>query len=203
MFKRLLSCYCCLFSPKLERCWLGSAHADFAHSVSSMSCEELLLVVFYLFCHHIGGRLFDDRAYAELACTRIILLEANVCRDVPVCRHVTDLFCFKASRQPALQWRKLGRAGCLRGRVARYVAAAALWLVAACGCCLAMLLPLTTPLGVSAAVLLPSFLRCVQLRHVHGLLRQETLLLEFMQRVPYYTARESKTMLTSQCLGFM
>lgn len=67
----------------------------------------------------------------------------------------------------------------------RYVAAAALCLVAACGCCLATLLPLTTLLGVLAAVLLPSFLRCVQLRHVHGLLQQEALLLEFVQRVPY------------------
>jgi hypothetical protein len=66
-----------------------------------------------------------------------------------------------------------------------------------------MLLTMTTLLGVSAAVLLPSFLSCVQLRHVHGLLRQETLLLEFVQRVPCYTAWESKTMLTSQCLGFM
>jgi hypothetical protein len=91
-----------------------------------------------------------------------------------------------ASRPRALQWRKLARAGCLKGRVTRYAAAAALWLVVACGCCLAMLLPLTTLLGVIAAVLLPSFPRCVQLRHVHGLLRQEMLLLEFVQRVPYY-----------------
>ena len=90
-----------------------------------------------------------------------------------------------AGRRPALQWRKLARQNCLRGRATRYVAAAALWLVAACGCCLAMLLPLTTLLGVLAAVLLPSFLRCVSLRHVHGLLRQEALLLEFVQRVPY------------------
>ena len=90
-----------------------------------------------------------------------------------------------AGRRPALQWRKLARQNCLRGRAARYVAAAALCLVAACGCCLATLLPLTTLLGVLAAVLLPSFLRCVQLRHVHGLLRQEVLLLEFVQRVPY------------------
>ena len=88
-------------------------------------------------------------------------------------------------RRPALQWRKLARQNCLRGRAARYVAAAALCLVAACGCCLATLLPLTTLLGVLAAVLLPSFLRCAQLRHVHGLLRQEVLLLEFVQRVPY------------------
>ena len=44
-------------------------------------------------------------------------------------------------------------------------------LVAACGCWLALLLPLTTLLGVLAAVLLPSFLRCVQLKHLHGLLR--------------------------------
>ncbi|CAL1160302.1 unnamed protein product, partial [Cladocopium goreaui] len=71
----------------------------------------------------------------------------------------------------------------LRGRAARYVAAAALWLVAACGCWLALLLPLTTLLGVLAAVLLPSFLRCVQLKHLHGLLRREVLLLEFVQRV--------------------
>ena len=49
-----------------------------------------------------------------------------------------------AGRRPALQWRKLARQNCLRGRAARYVAAAALCLVAACGCCLAMLLPLTT-----------------------------------------------------------
>ena len=90
-----------------------------------------------------------------------------------------------AGRRPARQWRKLARQNCLRGRAARYVAAAALCLVAACGCCLATLLPLTTLLGVLAAVLLPSFLRCVQLRHVHGLLRQEVLLLEFVQRVPY------------------
>ena len=90
-----------------------------------------------------------------------------------------------AGRRPALQWRKLARQNCLRGRAARYVAAAALCLVAACGCCLATLLPLTTLLGVLAAVLLPSFLRCVQLRHVPDLLRQEVLLLEFVQRVPY------------------
>jgi hypothetical protein len=51
---------------------------------------------------------------------------------------------------------------------------------------LALLLPLTMLLGVLAAVLLPSFLRCVQLRHLHGLLRQEALLLEFVQCVPYY-----------------
>ena len=90
-----------------------------------------------------------------------------------------------AGRRPALQWRKLARQNCLRGRATRYVAAAVLWLVAACGCCFAMLLPLSTLLGVLAAVLLPSFLRCVQLRHVRGLLRQEALLLEFVQRVPY------------------
>ena len=90
-----------------------------------------------------------------------------------------------AGRRPALQWRKLARQNCLRGRAARYVAAAALCLVAACGCCLATLLPLSMFLGVLAAVLLPSFLRCVQLRHLHGLLRQEVLLLEFVQRVPY------------------
>ena len=71
------------------------------------------------------------------------------------------------------------------GRAAGYVAAAALWLVAACGCCLALLLPLTMLLGVLAAVLLPSFLRCVQ-RYLHGLLRHGVLLLEFVQRVPYY-----------------
>ena len=76
--------------------------------------------------------------------------------------------------------RKLARAGCLRGRVARYVAAAALWFVAACGCCLALLLPLTTLGDVIAAVLLPSFLKFVQLEHVHE------LLLEFVQCVPYY-----------------
>ena len=45
-----------------------------------------------------------------------------------------------AGRRSALQWRKLARQNCLRGRAARYVAAAALWLVAACGCCLALLL---------------------------------------------------------------
>ena len=90
------------------------------------------------------------------------------------------LFCKMAGRRPALQWRQLARhvQNCLRGRAARYVAAAALCLVAACGCCLATLLPLTTLLGVLAAVLLPSFLRFVQLRHVRGLLRQEVLLLE-------------------------
>jgi len=59
---------------------------------------------------------------------------------------------------------------------------------AAWRCCLALLLPLTMLLGVLAAVLLPSFLRCVQLRYLHGLLRQEALLLEFVQRVPYTTA---------------
>ena len=91
-----------------------------------------------------------------------------------------------AGHRSALQWRKLARQNCLRGRAARYVAAAALWLVAACGCCLALLLPLAMLLGVLAAVLLPSFLRCVQLRYLHGLLRQEALLLEFVQRVPYY-----------------
>ena len=91
-----------------------------------------------------------------------------------------------AGRRSALQWRKLARQNFLRGRAARYVAAAALWLVAACGCCLALLLPLTMLLGVLAAVLLPSFLRCVQLRNLHGLLRQEALLLEFVQCVPYY-----------------
>jgi len=89
-------------------------------------------------------------------------------------------------RRSALQWRKLARQNSLRGRAARYVAAAALWLVAACGCWLALLLPLTTLLGVLAAVLLPSFLRCVQLKHLHGLLRREVLLLEFVQRAPYY-----------------
>ena len=71
----------------------------------------------------------------------------------------------------------------------RYVAAAALWLVAAAGICLALVLPRTTLVGVFAAVLLPSFLhflRCVQLEHVHELLWQQTLLLEFVQRVPYY-----------------
>ena len=96
------------------------------------------------------------------------------------------LFFNMAGRRSALQWRKLARQNCLRGRAARYVAAAALWLVAACGCCLALLLPLTMLLGVLAAVLLPSFLRCVQLRYLHGLLGQEALLLEFVQRVPYY-----------------
>ena len=96
------------------------------------------------------------------------------------------LFVNMAGRRSALQWRKLARQNCLRGRAARYVAAAALWLVAACGCCLALLLPLTMLLGVLAAVLLPSFLRCVQLRYLHGLLGQEALLLEFVQRVPYY-----------------
>ena len=100
---------------------------------------------------------------------------------------VEDLSFFNmAGRRSALQWRKLARQNCLRGRAARYVAAAALWLVAACGCCLALLLPLTMLLGVLAAVLLPSFLRCVQLRYLHGLLGQEALLLEFAQRVPYY-----------------
>ena len=59
-----------------------------------------------------------------------------------------------AGRRSALQWRKLARQNCLRGRAARYVAAAALWLVAACGCCLALLLPLTMLLGVLVAVLL-------------------------------------------------
>ena len=91
------------------------------------------------------------------------------------------LFFNMAGRRSALQWRKLARQNCLRGRAARYVAAAALWLVAACGCCLALLLPLTMLLGVLAAVLLPSFLRCVQLRYLHGLLGQEALLLEFVQ----------------------
>ena len=113
-----------------------------------------------------------------------VLLKIFACRDVIAFRHVMDVsffFCFKMSgRRSALQWRKLARQNCLRGRAARYVAAAAL-----CLCCLATLLPLTTLLGVLAAVLLPSFLRCVQLRHVHGLLRQEVLLLEFVQRVPY------------------
>ena len=72
-----------------------------------------------------------------------------------------SFFFFQMSgRRSALQWRKLARQNCLRGRAARYVAAAALCLVAACGCCLATLLPLTTLLGVLAAVLLPSFLRC-------------------------------------------
>lgn len=85
----------------------------------------------------------------------------------------------------ALQWQKLALAGCLRGRVTRYVAAAALWHLAACGCCFVILLPLTTLLGVAAAALLPSFLRCVELV-AHGLLRRETLLLEFVHRVPYY-----------------
>ena len=68
-------------------------------------------------------------------------------------------------RRSALQWRKLARQNSLRGRAAR---------------------PLTTLLGVLAAVLLPSFLRCVQLKHLHGLLRREVLLLEFVQRAPYY-----------------
>ena len=96
-------------------------------------------------------------------------------------------FLMMAGRRSALQWRKLARQNFLRGRAARYVAAAAaVWLVAACGCCLALLLPLTMLLGVLAAVLLPSFLRCVQLRNLHGLLRQEALLLEFVQCVPYY-----------------
>ena len=76
----------------------------------------------------------------------------------------------------------------------RYVAAAALWLVAAAGICLVLVLPLTTLVGVFAAVLLPSFLRCAQLEHVH-----EMLLLEFVQCVPHTTAWESKTQLTSQC----
>ena len=119
-----------------------------------------------------------------------MLLKIFVCRDVIAFRHVMDVsffFCFKMSgRRSALQWRKLARQNCLRGRAARYVAAAALCLVAACGCCLATLLPLTTLLGVLAAVLLPSFLRCVQLKHLHGLLRREVLLLEFVQRAPYY-----------------
>ena len=118
-----------------------------------------------------------------------MLLKICLCRHVTVFRHVMDVSFFflnMAGRRSALQWRKLARQNCLRGRAARYVAAAALWLVAACGCCLALLLPLTMLLGVLAAVLLPSFLRCVQLRYLHGLLGQEALLLEFVQRVPYY-----------------
>ena len=63
----------------------------------------------------------------------------------------------------------------LRSGLSRLAAAA--W-----RCCM----PLTMLLGVLAAVLLPSFLRCVQLRYLHGLLGQEALLLEFVQRVPYY-----------------
>lgn len=72
-----------------------------------------------------------------------------------------------ASRQHALQWRKLARGGSLRGRSARFVAATVLWLALAFGCCLAVLLPVSMLLGVAAAVLLPSFLRCIQLRHFH------------------------------------
>ena len=79
---------------------------------------------------------------------------------------------------------------CLRARSTRYVAAAALWLLAACGCCLAVLLLLSTLLGVIAAVLLPSVLRCAQLGHWLCLLQPEMFMLEFVQRLPYY------------CIGF-
>ena len=103
-----------------------------------------------------------------------------------MCACVCVFIVTMASGPRELQWRKLVRACCLRGRVTWYVAAGAvacggLWLLlgdaaaadhaAWCHCCI---------------VLLPSFLRCVQLGHVHGLPGQETLLLEFAQRVPYY-----------------
>ena len=73
----------------------------------------------------------------------------------------------------------------MRGCSTRYVAAAALWFMAACGCCLAVLLPLSTLLGVIAAVLLPTFLRCAQLGHFFCLLQPEMFMLEFVQRVTY------------------
>eukprot|EP00435_Cladocopium_sp_Y103_P028731 s2515_g7.t1 len=91
-----------------------------------------------------------------------------------------------ASRQPSRQWRKLAQVRCLRGRAVRYVAASALWLIAAAGCCLALLMPLLTLLGVAAAVYLPSVLRCHQLRCVDLLLQPEKLLLQFVQCAPYY-----------------
>ena len=114
--QRLLLCYCCLFSPKLERCWLGSAHTDFAHSVSSMSCVEPLLVVFYrvFLVTTLGPAIWKNRAYAELARTRVILLEANVCRDVPVFRHVTNVFVPECvARVPVSLWGS-GGGGCVR-----------------------------------------------------------------------------------------
>eukprot|EP00435_Cladocopium_sp_Y103_P033087 s1096_g8.t1 len=91
-----------------------------------------------------------------------------------------------ASRQPSRQWRKLAHSGCLRGRAVRYVAAMALWLIAAAGCCLALLMPLLTLLGVAAAILLPSALRCHQLSCVDVLVQPEKLLLQFVQSAPYY-----------------
>eukprot|EP00435_Cladocopium_sp_Y103_P000897 s6245_g1.t1 len=90
-----------------------------------------------------------------------------------------------ASRRPSRQWRKLAHSGCLRGRAVRYVAAFALCLLAAAGCCLAMLLPLLTFLCVVAAVLLPSALRCHQLNCVDLLVQPENMLLQLVACAPY------------------
>ena len=91
-----------------------------------------------------------------------------------------------ASRECARRWRALARAGCLRGRCARFVGSAALFFLMASACGMAVLLPLSTLLGAAAAVLLPSLLRCAQLKHVPDGLQPKTLLMHFTKEVPYF-----------------
>ena len=65
------------------------------------------------------------------------------------------------------------------------VGGAVFLMASACG--MAVLLPLSTLLGAAAAVLLPSLLRCAQLKHVPDGLQPKTLLMHFIKEVPYFS----------------
>ena len=106
-----------------------------------------------------------------------------------------------ASRDCSRQWRALARAGRLRGRCLRFVAAAALFCLVLSGCCLAALLPLAMLLGAVATVLIPSVLRCLQLEHVPGALQPKMLLGHFVRVTPYYcTTFENDDDIAVPCL---
>ena len=114
-----------------------------------------------------------------------------------------------ASRECARRWRALARAGCLRGRCARFVGAAALFFLMASTCGMAVLLPLSTLLGAAAAVLLPGLLRCAQLKHVPDGLQPKTLLIHFTRVTPYFGATLQNDddltvprMMMFKCCGF-
>ena len=70
----------------------------------------------------------------------------------------------------------------------RFVGAAVLFFLMASACGMAALLPLSTLLGAAAAVLLPSLLRCAQLKHVPDGLQPKTLLIHFTRVTPYFGA---------------
>ena len=106
-----------------------------------------------------------------------------------------------ALRDCSRQWRALARAGRLRGRCLRFVAAAALFCLVLSGCCLAALLPLAMLLGAVATVLIPSVLRCLQLEHVPGALQPKMLLDHFVRVTPYYcTTFENDDDIAVPCL---